>query len=133
MSIRDREATRARIDDQEVEAVAQERDGRRTIQIGPFLFVPFGVWPDEIQIAAQEAFLVGCPFREPEILGLIPKIANAEMLEGDEVRGRELLVNDHRMNRFRPLAVGLTRGAAAGRASDAVWVARTTRAALNIS
>ena len=42
------------------------------------------VGPADVQVAAQEAIFVGHALGEPEIVGVVPEIAHAEELDGDD-------------------------------------------------
>ena len=51
-----------------------------------------GVGPAQVQAAAQETLLLGHRLPEPEVAGVVPEVADAEVLDGDELGGVHVLI-----------------------------------------
>ena len=73
-------------------SVDRSRPGRGIVAAHPARLPLVG--PAQVQAAAQEAIFVGHALGEPEILGIVPEIAYAEELDGDDAGGVHVLVVD---------------------------------------
>jgi hypothetical protein len=58
------------------------------------------IGPAYVEVAAQESILIGSSLVEPEILGIIPQIADAKELNGDDACGVDTGIVNPRVNRF---------------------------------
>ena len=93
------------------------------------------VGPAQVQAAAQEPLLVGLLLGQPEIGGLVPEVADAEVLDADHPGGGQPRVVDAAANGLDAglLAPVLARPLGRCGCSGSVRVARTTRAVQSIS